>query len=260
MAKNNRRQFQQAWYQAWINDGDEEARILLIESCMGLVRQLAAKLRWAQSQEDLEAEGRLAILEALERYDPARGPFSACARLYIWDRLLELTRTSGHAVVAAQSRPEKALRFKLPKRVSELEASGYSRNEAVHVAAHEFRVTPGHAADSLSARSALSLSMPPAGDDDDRSLQIATRDEEVEQSLDRGRVAQLLREAISGLDDRERDIVTRRTFFEGRQPSQDSIAAEYGVSRERISQIEIEAMRHMRLELERRGLGLEDLL
>lgn len=101
-----------------------------------------------------------------------------------------------------------------------------------------------HVASSLAARSAVCLFAPPAGDDNEYGVQISCEDEAVDHLIDRGRVHQLLVEAFAGLDEHGRDFVARRNFNEGGQPSQDSISSDFGVSRERISQIEIEAMPH----------------
>jgi len=37
VAKTNQKQFQAAWEQAWLEDSEEKARMLLVESCMGFV-------------------------------------------------------------------------------------------------------------------------------------------------------------------------------------------------------------------------------
>jgi RNA polymerase sigma-32 factor len=261
MAQPTQRQFQLAWYQAWINNGDQNARMLLVESLMGQVRKAASKLRWGGDQADLESEGRLAILEAIEKYDPARGPISACAYYQIRERLLELTRTSGHAAVAARSRPERALRYHLARRMAAAEGEGLSAGEALHRAAGELRVSVEHAAAALAVRSSISTCRLAKYDQDDNDggLDLASEDPTVEEHLDRSRVAQILTDAFAGLDDRERHILTSRMLAD-RPISLDALGEQYGVSREKIGQIYDEAVRHVRFELERRRLTLSDLI
>ena len=55
-----------------------------------------------------------------------------------------------------------------------------------------------------------------------------------------------LRDALASLDDRSRDIVQRRWLVEGDSATLHELAAEYGVSAERIRQIEAKAMQKMR--------------
>lgn len=80
MAKNPTKQFQAAWAKAWLEENDENARMLLVESCMGLARKAAmALLRTDLDWDDLEAEGVTALYEATVIYRPDGGDFSACA-------------------------------------------------------------------------------------------------------------------------------------------------------------------------------------
>jgi hypothetical protein len=44
VAKNPTKQFQAAWAKAWLEENDENARMLLVESCMGLARKAAMAL------------------------------------------------------------------------------------------------------------------------------------------------------------------------------------------------------------------------
>jgi len=55
-----------------------------------------------------------------------------------------------------------------------------------------------------------------------------------------------LSDALASLDERSRNIVRRRWLSEGDSPTLHELAAEYGVSAERIRQIEAKAMQKMR--------------
>lgn len=262
MAKTDRKQFQAAWATAWLEEGDENARVLLVESCMGLVRKAAMALRWTDLDWcDLESEGVTALYEATNIYRPEDGPFSACAFVTVRRRMFELALSSGSAVTSPKSRVERKLRYHLRKKMAVHEGVGMSPGQALEAAAEDLGVPMEAAAAHLAARSPLSLSVPPSGDDEERGLQIAAVDRPSENAIDQDqeRTQRILIEAFAGLDDRERDILTRR-LTPARPPSLDTLAAEYGISRERVGQIQREAMRHVRLELERRGLELSDLL
>jgi DNA-directed RNA polymerase sigma subunit (sigma70/sigma32) len=63
---------------------------------------------------------------------------------------------------------------------------------------------------------------------------------------------------MAGLNEREIRVV--RSCFVEDGPSLDVLAEELGVTRHRVRQIRDEAVDHVRLQLRRRGLGLDDLV
>src|SRR3546814_222733 len=73
----------------------------------------------------------------------------------------------------------------------------------------------------------------------DPSLSYAREDHEDNQ-------LELLREGLAGLDPRSRDIVRRRWLDDDNKVTLQELADEYGVSAERIRQIEAAAMKKMR--------------
>ena len=60
-----------------------------------------------------------------------------------------------------------------------------------------------------------------------------------------------LKRALTKLDERSRDIITRRWLAEDREETLQVLANEYGVSAERIRQIEVNAMKRMRKVIEK---------
>ena len=262
MAKTDQKQFQATWFRAWRDNGDENARDLLIDSCIGLVRRRATSLLWCGlTFRELEAEGVAALYDALGSYEPTKGPFSAHAYNQIIDPMMRLAQSVGNPYSVPSSRPEKRLAYKLKKTIAKHENAGYPSGAAFDLACDELQVPQERAATSLATRSPVRLSVQPSGEDDERGVQIAAADRPSEAAIDKdqGRTQRILIEAFAGLDDRERDILTRR-LTPARPPSLDTLAAEYGISRERVGQLQREAMRHVRLEFERRGLELSDLL
>jgi RNA polymerase sigma-32 factor len=90
-------------------------------------------------------------------------------------------------------------------------------------------------------------------DEDERFAPIAYLPDpnaEPSEVLERAEAARLqdvgLRDALASLDERSRDIVARRWLSESNGPTLHELAAEYGVSAERIRQIEVKAMQKMR--------------
>ncbi|MCB1958358.1 MAG: RNA polymerase sigma factor RpoH, partial [Rhodocyclaceae bacterium] len=94
------------------------------------------------------------------------------------------------------------------------------------------------------------------GDDEDRFAPIAYLPDphaEPSEALATAQLSRLqdegLRGAIAELDDRSRDIIQRRWLTEGDSATLHELAAEYGVSAERIRQIEAKALKKMRGQL-----------
>ncbi len=78
-----------------------------------------------------------------------------------------------------------------------------------------------------------------------------THDEDPSQAYERadseGNKLALLREGMAGLDERSRDIVVRRWLDDENKVTLQELADEYGVSAERIRQIEANALKKMKV-------------
>ena len=95
----------------------------------------------------------------------------------------------------------------------------------------------------------------PSDDDDDHAppspgAYLMTQDEDPSQAYERadseGSKLELLREGMAGLDKRSRDIVMRRWLDDDNKVTLQELADEYGVSAERIRQIEANALKKMK--------------
>ena len=132
------------------------------------------------------------------------------------------------------------------------------RPDEVEAVADHLRVKPAEVVEMETRLGGQDIPLESNGsDDDERFAPIAYLPDphaEPSEALATAQLARLqdqgLRAAIADLDDRSRDIIQRRWLTDGDTATLHELAAEYGVSAERIRQIEAKAMKKMRGQLE----------
>jgi RNA polymerase sigma factor (sigma-70 family) len=227
--------------------GDRVARDRLVSSQLELVRSVAWRYRdLGLPFDDLVQEGSLGLLDAIEQYDPARGPdFDSYARFRV-------RRAIRNALT------EQARLIRLPKQIVERRRA-IDGAEARLIAAGRHAPTPAElaAATGLSvaavveARSAgvspVSLDAPvlddgstlesliadPAADDPERAALVRER-------------SKLLSAALETLPERKRRIVTSRWGLNGAPESNAEVAAELHVSPRRAQTLGRDALYELR--------------
>jgi RNA polymerase sigma-32 factor len=128
-------------------------------------------------------------------------------------------------------------------------------DEETHAVARELGVAPEEVRDMEQRLAARDLSFDPAPDTDEEeaaaspSLYLPSPEADpaavVEQDQWEGAVTESLATAIGGLDERSREVIRSRWLVEDKRTLQD-LADQYGVSAERIRQIESAALRKLR--------------
>src|SRR5579862_6572037 len=233
-----------------IQRGDLRAKQRLIESNMRLVINIAKTYRNRSIPlEDLIQEGAIGLMQAAERFDPDKGfRFSTYATHWI-----------RQAIGRAIDNKSKAIR--LPAHVSqslrkvEKERIRLSRELGYDPSPEQIASAMGISAKKLmtllqSSQDLLSLDMT-VGETGGVTLGGLIRDRNIASDpenlvLDQEMVAELQR-ILSELNDREQRVMRLRFRLDGaEQPMQEDIAKEMKLSRERIRQIEVQAIKKLR--------------
>lgn len=241
-----------------VQAGDSHARQRLIESNMRLVINIAKTYRSrAIPLEDLIQEGAIGLMQAAERFDPEKGfRFSTYATHWI-----------RQAIGRAIDNKSKAIR--LPAHVSqslrriERERLRLARELGTDPTHEQLAVAMGISSRKLSAlfqssQDLLSLDMS-VGENSGTTLGGLikdTRNEDPEAIVLSEEVMEELSRVLLELNEREQKVMRLRFRLDGVQDPtmQEDIAKELKLSRERIRQIEIQAIKKLRVLAQRRRL------
>mgnify|MGYP002414118524 CR=1 FL=1 len=235
-----------------VQNGDAEARQRLIECNMRLVINIARSYRCkAVPLEDLIQEGAIGLMQAAERFDPSRGfRFSTYATHWIRQAIGRAIDSKSKAI-RVPAHVNQALRRIERERTRLLHELGYE--PSLDTLAAALGLTTRKLVSIMhSSQDLLSLDMS-VGDSGGATLGGLIRDERVtsdpESKLLSDVVSDELRDALSELNDREQRVMRMRlSLDDGRsQPVlQEEVAREMKLSRERVRQIEIQAIKKLR--------------
>ncbi|NMF96762.1 RNA polymerase sigma factor RpoH [Aromatoleum toluolicum] len=235
------------------DEGDVEAARRLVMSHLRLVVAIArGYLGYGLPHADLIQEGNIGLMKAVKRFDPARGVrLVSFAIHWIKAEIHEYVLKNWRLVKVATTKAQRKLFFNL--RSLKQDSRTLSGDE-VHAVAMQLGVKPEEVIEMETRLSGRDIPLEGDNDDDDeRFAPIAYLPDphaEPLEVLERAELAHLqdvgLHQALASLDDRSRAIVQRRWLTEGDSATLHELAAEYGVSAERIRQIEAKAMQKMR--------------
>ncbi len=234
----------------WLEYDDTDAAHTLVTSHLRLVVKIAAGYRhYGLPFAELISEGNIGLMRAVKKFDPEKGfRLATYAMWWIRASLNEFVLNSWSLVKVGSLAAQKKLFFNLRRikaRLSVLE-QGDMTPEQVAAIAHELKVDESDVVAMnrrMSARDA-SLNAPLAeeggeiqdllADDGDNQETVVAHAEE----LTKGRG--LIARAVATLGERERAIFVERRLNED-PPTLEDLGHRYGVSRERIRQIEAKA-------------------
>ena len=207
---------------------------------------------------DLIQEGNIGLMKAVKRFDPAVGVrLVSFAVHWIRAEIHEFVLKNWRLVKVATTKAQRKLFFNLRKAKQRL---GWLSAEETRAVAEDLGVTPAEVNEMEQRLAARDMSLDPAPEADDEERLGAPASYLPAPGADPAELVaaedaednafESLGAALDGLDERSRDILRRRWLTEDKVTLQE-LADEYGVSAERIRQVEAAAMKKLRGLLDR---------
>ncbi len=230
----------------------EAARQLIMAHLRFVVHVARGYQGYGLGLADLIQEGNIGLMKAVKRFDPDVGVrLVSFAVHWIRAEIHEFILKNWRIVKVATTKAQRKLFFNLRRAKKRL---GWLSAAEVQVVADDLGVDPAVVVEMESRLNGHDVAFDAPADDSDepRPSPVAFLTDHSADPYAEAEVAErtemqleTLTEGLERLDDRSRDIVTRRWLNEPKETLQD-LAAEYGVSAERIRQIEANAFKKMR--------------
>ncbi len=235
----------------------EAARQLVLPHLRLVIKVARGYAGYGLPQADLIQEGNIGLMKAVKRFDPAVGRLATFAMHWIRAEIHQFVIRNWKIVKIATTKAQRKLFFKFR---SARKSLGRLRSaEAQHIAT-TLDVPLGEVFEMEKRIGAYDLSIHNgAGDStaDGSGVALATLpdesfpepDEAVASAEERQGALAGLRVGLASLDERSRDIIRRRWLGDEQKATLRELAAEYGVSAERIRQLETAALQRLRKQL-----------
>jgi RNA polymerase sigma-32 factor len=237
-------------------DNDLDAAQQLVLSHLRLVVAVSRKyLGYGLPQADLIQEGNVGLMKAVRRFDPERGVRLVSFALH-WIRaeIHEYVLRNWRLVKVATTKAQRKLFFNL--RSMKVRSAALSQREA-HAIAKDLGVKPEEVLEMETRMMGRDVALDPQPDEDGGAVSpisyLTDTENEPVQILERAETeanrASGLKRALATLDARSRRIIEARWLAEDDAATLQALADEYGVSAERIRQIEGKALKSMRAQM-----------
>ncbi len=237
--------------------GDLQAAHKLVTSHLRLVAKIAFGYRgYGLPVADLVSEGNLGLLQAVKNYNSEKGArLSTYAMWWIKASIHEYILRSWSLVKIGTTSAQKKLFFnlkRLKEKVKRCDNGYYLTDGEVHSIANELSVSETDVRQMEARMDGLDQSLNTQiiqGEGDDWQSRIvderANQEENLLETNEKKYNNQLLYRAIEGLKQREREIIIARKLLE-KPKTLEELSADYGVSRERIRQLEGQAVQNLK--------------
>jgi RNA polymerase sigma-32 factor len=240
---------------AWREHEDVDAARQMVLSHLRLVVAVSRNyLGYGLPQADLIQEGNVGLMKAVRRFDPERGVrLVSFALHWIKAEIHEYILRNWRLVKVATTKAQRKLFFNL--RSMKKSTAGLTREQAQAIA-DELGVKREEVLEMETRLSGADVALDPTPGDEETITPIAyltDPEDEPVQILEKAETARNrqsgLRTAMAKLDDRSRRIIEARWLKEEDPATLQELADEYGVSAERIRQIESKALKTMRAQM-----------
>ncbi len=239
---------------AKIKKGDEEAKSLMIRANLRLVVKIAHDYsRYGLPLLDLISEGNIGLMKAVERFDPKKGgKLSTYAAWWIKQAIKRALANQSKTIRLPAHLVDKIARM---RRVEHQLTERYGREPSVDEIAIEMHLEPKVIQHwQVVSLKPTSLDAPIGGESDAATFGDLIGDERARNPYDEINDQQLRDEVdifLDKLDRRERDILKYRYGLRGaRVETLESVGQRFKITRERVRQIQNEAVEKLRLMME----------
>jgi len=234
-------------------DGDSEAAYRLVTSNLRLVVKIAMEFQriWMQNLLDLIQEGNIGLMQAVKKFDPLKNvKFSYYASFWIKAYILKFIMDNWRLVKIGTTQAQRKLFFKLKKEKQRLVDLGFDPkpkllSQTLGVSEKEIVDM-----DQRLHGSDVSLDAPLKDDSDTERIEfLSTSDENAEHQVAKKEMEVILRDKVNifrkKLTQRETIIFDKRIFSDSPITLQE-IGNIYGISRERVRQVEKNVIKKMK--------------
>ncbi|HEX5057367.1 MAG TPA: RNA polymerase sigma factor RpoH [Gammaproteobacteria bacterium] len=239
-------------------DDLDAARKLVISHLRFVAHVARGYLGYGLPLADLMQEGNIGLMKAVKRFDPSMGVrLVSFAVHWIRAEIHEFIIRNWRIVKVATTKAQRKLFFKLRSSKQRL---GWLNREEVETVAKDLGVAPKTVLEMEARMGGQDIQFDLGEDQEDGELKVAPVQYLTAPNADPARLLEhddwnssnldKLSEALETLDDRSRNILEKRWLDDGNKTTLHDLAAEYGVSAERIRQLEANAIKKLKAAIE----------
>ncbi|MGE4503782.1 MAG: RNA polymerase sigma factor RpoD/SigA [Desulfovibrionaceae bacterium] len=244
------------------DDGDQDAAFRLVSSHLRLVVKIAMDFqrRWMQNALDLIQEGNVGLMKAVGKFDPEKGiKFSYYASFWIKAYILKYIMDNWRMVKIGTTQTQRKLFYNLNKERQRLQALGFNPTQEDLSESLDVSVEDIDEMDQRLSRGDMSLDLPVGENSDATRLDfLPSLGPGVEETLESDQISGILltnlKKIEPDLNDKEQAILNERLLSDSPVTLRE-LGERFGVTRERVRQIEARLLEKLKAYLEERVDG-----